>query len=266
MEDILKIIYDKSKTNKILDLKDIEKILDQLIIEKQLNEYISDIKVQQIRSKNLASYSNYTKIITIYSNVIDLMIQNINKQLISAEELSKSLYKNLSILQVIMHEVEHANQEKIICSNNTLESYILKLSELIDDNPELYEVKPEERFAEIKSFNEVLFLLTILNNKNLKINELIKIDSIQRLLRGYHYKNQKVTTPLVTYFEKGKKPELLTPLGITNNEKKVISVYNLEDRLKYGFPITTEEYISSMRTLVKTTNENFKNRVLIKEL
>ena len=263
MEDILKIIYDKSKTNKILDLKDIEKILDQLIIEKQLNEYISNIKVQQIGSKNLASYSNYTNRITIYSNVIDLMIQNINKQLISADELSKTLYKNLSILQVIMHEVEHANQEKIICSNNTLESYILKLSELVDNAPELYEFKPEERFAEIKSFNEILSLLTILNNKELKINELIKIVILQRLLRGYHYKNQKVTTPLVTYFEKGKKPKLLKPLGLDKNNKKVISVYNLNERFKYGFPITTNEYAASMNDLVLSTNKNYKNRVLI---
>lgn len=229
MENILKIIYDKSKVNKTLDLNDIEKILDQLIIEKQLNEYISNMKVQQIGSKNLASYSNYTKIITVYSNVIDLMIQNINKQLICADDLSKSLYKNLSIFQVIMHEVEHANQERIICSDNTLESYILKLSELIDDNPELYEFKTEERFAEIKSFKEILFLLTILNKKTLKINELIEVDTLQRLLRGYHYKNQKVTSPLITYFETAKKTELLKPLGIDNNNKKIISVYNLND-------------------------------------
>lgn len=266
MEDILKIIYDKSKTNKILDLKDIEKILDQLIIEKQLNEYISNMKVQQIRSKNLASYSNETKVITIYSNIIDLMIKNIDKQIIPSDNLLKNLYKNLSILQVIMHEVEHANQEKLIDTTNNLESFILRLSELVPENSILYEYKPEERLAEIKSYKEILTLISLLNNKSKQINDLMEIDSLQKLLRGYHYENQIITTPLITYFEKGKKPELLTPLVITNNEKKVISVYNLEDRLKYGFPITTEEYISSMRTLVQTTNKNFKNRVLIREL
>ena len=266
MEDILKIVYDKSLKYKILDMHDIELVLDHLVINKQLNEYISNVRVQQIRSKNLASYSNYTKIITIYSNVIDLMIGNINKQLIFADDLSKNLYKNLSILQVIMHEVEHANQEKIIRYDNTLESYILRLSELVDDDSELYEFKPEERFAEIKSFYEILSLLGILNMKSLKINELVETDTLQRLLRGYHYKNKMIHSPLVTYFENGKKTEILTPLGLDSNNNEVINVFNLNDRLKYGFPITNEEYISSMSSLIINVNKNFKNRVLIKEL
>ncbi|MGM9878491.1 MAG: hypothetical protein ACI31R_00450 [Bacilli bacterium] len=264
MENILKIIYDKSQLNKTLDLKDIEKILDQLIIKKQLNEYISNMKVQQIRSKKLASYSNYTKTITIYSNVIDLMIQNINNQLKINDDLTKNLYINLSILQVIMHEVEHANQEKIIDTTNNLESFILKLSELVPENSTLYECTPEERLAEIKSYKEILSLISIFNSKPKQINELIEIDSLQRSLRGYHYENQIVTTPLMTYFEKGNKPELLAPLSINDNKERIISIYNLEDRFKYGLPIMTEEYISSMSALVKAINKNFKNRVLIK--
>ena len=61
MESILKIIYDKTIDNKILDLKDIENILEILVIEKNLNDYILNINIQQIRSNNLASYSSYTK-------------------------------------------------------------------------------------------------------------------------------------------------------------------------------------------------------------
>lgn len=263
MEDILRIVYDKSLTNKILNLDDIEIVLDRLIITKQLNEYISNMKIQQIGSNNLASYSNYTKIITIYSNVIDLMIQNIDKQLLFADDFSKTLYKNLSIIQVVMHEVEHANQEKMLDYDNSLESYILKLSELIEDSPDLYEIKPEERFAEINSYKEILSLLNILNKKSLKINELIETDNLQRLLRGYHYKNQKIESPLVTYFEKGHKPELLIPLGLNNDNEKVISAFDLNDRFKYGFPILIDEYATSMNRLVINTKRNFKNRVLI---
>lgn len=61
MESILKIIYDKTIDNKILDLKDIEKILEILVFEKRLNDYILNISIQQIRGNNLASYSTYTK-------------------------------------------------------------------------------------------------------------------------------------------------------------------------------------------------------------
>ena len=58
MENVLKIIYDKSIDNKIIDIKDIDKILELLIIDSQLNNYILNIDIQPIRSNNLASYSN----------------------------------------------------------------------------------------------------------------------------------------------------------------------------------------------------------------
>ena len=77
MENILRIIYDKTINNKILSLKDIEKILELLVIQKCLNEYILNINVQQIRSNNLASYSNYTKEITIYTEMIEQMVKDI---------------------------------------------------------------------------------------------------------------------------------------------------------------------------------------------
>ena len=70
MENILKIIYDKSINNKIIDINDIDKILELLINKKQLNNYILSIDVQQIRSNNLASYSNYSKKITVYPYTI----------------------------------------------------------------------------------------------------------------------------------------------------------------------------------------------------
>ena len=44
MESILKIIYDKTIDNKILDLKDIENILEILVIEKNLND-IAGVRV-----------------------------------------------------------------------------------------------------------------------------------------------------------------------------------------------------------------------------
>lgn len=70
MENILEIIYNLSINNNLLNIYKIDKILEILIDKKNLNEYILNIDVQQIRSNNLASYSNYYKKIIIYSNVI----------------------------------------------------------------------------------------------------------------------------------------------------------------------------------------------------
>ena len=120
MESILKIIYDKTVDNKTLDLKDIEKILEVLVVEKRLNDYILNINVQQIRGNNLASYSTYTKKITIYTEMISQMVKDIGKNILNVNEFEEMLYKNLLILQTLLHEVEHANQQKIAYNDNTL--------------------------------------------------------------------------------------------------------------------------------------------------
>ena len=123
MEKVLKIIYNKSINNKIIDINDIDKILELLINEKQLNNYVLNIDVQSIRSNNLASYSSHSKKITIYSYTIELMLKNIENNILNISDFEKILYKNLSLLQVLLHEIEHANQERIAYIENTLESF-----------------------------------------------------------------------------------------------------------------------------------------------
>lgn len=161
MESILKIIYDKTIDNKILDLKDIENILEILVIEKNLNDYILNINIQQIRSNNLASYSSYTKEITVYTEMINKMVKDIEKSILNINVFETTLYKNLSILQILLHEVEHANQQKIAYHDNTLEALIIRLSYLVNNgyDKNLYEYCPEERLAEIKTFEEICILV-----------------------------------------------------------------------------------------------------------
>ena len=93
MENVLKIIYDKSIDNKIIDINDIDKILELLIIDSQLNNYILNIDVQPIRSNNLSSYSNYSKKITIYSQTIELMLKNIENNLLTTNVFEKCYTK-----------------------------------------------------------------------------------------------------------------------------------------------------------------------------
>lgn len=67
MEGILKIIYDLSTRNSLLNINDIDKIIDYLINKNNLEKYIVNIDVQRIRSNNLASYSINFLITTIVS-------------------------------------------------------------------------------------------------------------------------------------------------------------------------------------------------------
>ncbi len=259
MENILKIIYDKTNTNEILNLKDIEKILELLVVEKCLNEYILNIDVQLIRSNSLASYSNCTKKITIYTKTIDQMVKDIDNNILNVNKFETTLYKNLSILQILLHEIEHANQQKIAYHNNTLEALIIRLSYLVNNgyDEKLYEFCPEERLAEIKSFEEIKTMISYINNKLNLLPNIIETEKLKRQLRGYHYKNNFVTVPIVEYFTLGNKEKLLESFDLSNS----VSNYTLNDRYKYGFPISNIEYGTSMKKLVLSLQKNFNNRI-----
>lgn len=263
MESILKIIYDKTIDNKILDLKDIEKILEDLVVEKRLNDYILNISVQQIRSNYLASYSTYTKKITIYTEMINQMVKDIEKDILNINAFEATLYKNLLILQTLLHEVEHASQQKIAYNDNTLEALIIRLSYLVNNgyDENLYEYCPEERLAEIKTFEEILALVSHINKKLITLPDIIEMEKLKRQLRGYHYKNNFVTIPIVDYFTIGNKKELLNIFDLSNS---CLENYTLNDRCKYGFPISINEYETSMKKLVLSLQKNFNNRIIIK--
>ena len=264
MENILEIIYDRTIKNKILNLKDIVKILEILVIDKCLNDYILNINVQQIRSNNLASYSTYTKKITIYTQMIEQMLKNIENNILNANEFEKILYKNICILQILLHEIEHANQQKIAYNDNSLEALIIRLSFLVENGYEenLYEFCPEERLAEIKSFCEINNLIKILDTKKLKkLPNILETEKLRRLLRGYHYKDSTMNIPLIDYFILGNKKELVK---ISESFFVNIEKYNLTERFKYGFPISINEYGNSMQELVLSLNNNFKNKIKIR--
>lgn len=270
MENILKIIYDKTIKDNLLNLNDIKKFLELLIVEKSLNNYVLDIDIQPIRSNILASYSNYDKNITIYNEMVAIMVKNIEKNILTTNDFEKFLYKNFSILQMLLHEIEHANQQKIAYNENSLEAFIIRLSYLIDDSyeGELYECCPEERLAEIKSFEEVLTLLNYLNLESNLLAEILATEKLQRLLRGYHYKNFFVECPIIKYFIMGERKDLLNAFDWYNNLfynslNNAQNRYNLEERCKYGFPISNYEYKSSMKKMILSLSKNFDSRINI---
>ena len=248
MENILSILYNNSIKFKTIDQKDIEKIIEIIIYEKHLEAYILNMNIQSTRSNVLASYSNYTKAITIYINLINKMIYDIKKSNEMVNECEKHLYYNLLILQVLLHEVEHANQQKIAYSENSLEALILRLSYLVDDgySEKLYEYCPEERFAEIKSVGEILYLIETFCEKYNKLHEAFILEKNIRQLRGYHYKNSKINTPLIDYFTLGKREKILSDVEYLIKSNNLL----LDERFKYGFPISKVEYSLKLKNIL----------------
>ena len=125
----------------------------------------------------------------------------------------------------------------------------------------LYELCSEERLAEIKSFEEIKTLISYIDNKLVLLPEIIEMEELKRQLKGYHYKNNFVTIPIVDYFTLGNQQKLLEALELTDN---IQEKYILPERFKYGFPISISEYGTSMKKLLFTLEHNFKNKINIK--
>lgn len=258
MQEIYEIIYNKTISNKILHYKDIENILEIEITNKCLSEYIKTLKVNQESCNNLAYYSYQTKNITIYSYTIKKMILNIERKFNNIDEVELKLYINLSILQVLLHEIEHANQRKIAYKDNTLEALIIRLSNMIDNDSydKFYKYCPDERLAEIKSYQEICDIIKNADKKKKLIYTLIKRDELKSKIRGYYCKNNSINIPIVDFYK------YVTGINqSTENESlnKLVEKYSLCERFKYGFPISISEYKTSKLTLQTMSVRIFKS-------
>lgn len=258
MEYILKIIYDNSVNNKILSLKDIDKIMSLIINEKKLNSFILGSNVKLIRSKNLASYSIQSKKITIYLNTVEILINNIEKNIQNLSERQIYFYENLSLLQILLHEIEHANQEKIAYTENSFEALLIRMTKLVnlyDEEDLYYSCCPTERLAEIKTYNEIINISKSIGMIDVTLSELLSAEKVFRQLKGYHFNNETINVPIVDYFNYGGRKDIINIFAINNK------FIDLEERYKYGFPISKEEYGESLKKMVLTFDKNFKNRI-----
>ena len=77
MEKILKLLYDKSIKNNIINLGDIIEITEYLINYKRLDDYIVDLDIKSLQKNKLASYSVLSKKIMIYVDTVELMMNDI---------------------------------------------------------------------------------------------------------------------------------------------------------------------------------------------
>lgn len=101
------------------------------------------------------------------------------------------------------------------------------------------------------------------------LNLLIKNDELQRKIRGYHYRKDKLYSPIVLYFVEGKKEYLLSAFKWYFDDKNfsvknINSSYSIDDCLFYGFPIFDKDYYDIMKKVIINLNKNYKNKIRIR--
>lgn len=230
----------------------------------------------RLKGQQLAYFDNETKVIGFDLQKIYLYLSNF---------LSSKLYSNLSILQILLHELEHV-KEKSKLLENSLESKLINYSSLENIYKEcalkfhfdlenkndikkflikvnkyylsIWETIPNERLAEINSSKNLLY--SIYNYPKFKTEYSDAFDFFNEYYQkscymGYSLKNMR--SPIFTYISKIKKAlkeenKYLEVLNYINYAKK--GDYTLEEKLMYGLPVFKQKIKESKKHITKSYN------------
>jgi len=241
-----KPLYEKfmEEKNTSLTKRYIEDSFDLMIRdEEHLVPFIKDFRVVKEESSSLGTYSNDDRVIKINQESIEKTKGN----------------KQLTALEVIRHEMEHARALKTLLEGkDDIESLIISYSlrdyailHGIDRLPNLdninwtylrfdkkmnYNIDPGERLAEIKAWK---YLVNFLKNQR-RTDDLLTARSnlYYSYIRGYLNNRYYLDAPTYEYLRK---------TGMLHNyhwlknrvDKKD---YSFETRITYGLPITYQEH------------------------
>lgn len=287
MNDILDIVYSYSKKFRLLDDNSIRKILDILIDINDLSslEYTIVDKNNLFLAKRELGYYENDEIVLFSSNLRN-RVKN-EKHIIFDDEIKlplfqKVLRQNLEILHTIFHEIEHAIQYENMkdFNDNTIEKKLLryeycfvknaighvvfydaidKLERYISGTINYYKDKKiyndnynlsiMERFADYYSLDKIQQLLLPIEKEICKLYELEHFIKLHFLMKPYiemdqlYTNDDKIYSPTIQFLEN------LRYYDTFDNAS--IEQLSYEDRFKYGFYLTQEEFDNNLNKLEK---------------
>ncbi len=280
--EFARLLFDYSINKKRVDGKYISKLLDIIINGEHLNDYVRDFKIIdeyegtgfESQESVAASYNAGKKLITLSKKGIDNLVRNRMEHSYLFSGIEYDLYMNLLATQIILHELEHANQKKIARTGSDMESKILMISDVCDMEKieklvrsqkinlldavlyghvkaeeykktyfQLYIYSPLERLAEIKSYQQIIDVLNMFNQYSKRVIEFEETCKLENMIRGY---DDYSFSPTILFLTELKKQEQLKQFDwYSDNPEEALKLskqhYSLEERLKYGLPTSNDE-------------------------
>ena len=255
MYALLELIIKNSRQNKLLNINDIEIIVEKLLEIYDVDEYLKNVRYTNSKTLYVGAYDSIKKeLVFNYKKILNVIL-NIKKESCFKVYDNYILYFNIVILQIIMHEFEHIYQEKVICNiDNEYSKFIKKFLYVQDTiSKKYYEICPEERTAEILSYEKINNSIDYMSDFNI---EIINTDYIQRTIRGYKYYNDKCIVPTYEYL---KYCDMTIDFDFFNKIKK------LNERLLYGLEVSNEEILPIKKKVYLKVKKYFKNRIIIEK-
>lgn len=288
MNEVYQIFLEFSKNNKIFDKESILKIINIIKERYELNNYLLEINIQDKNpyhelGLSSANYDMYNYDLNIYMLDLQEYIKNkfYSYGLIFTEE-EYPYFKNIIILYVLFHELEHVIQVKLMKESNNTTSNILRMTEdigIYEDSfiENLYksglkekEIKefynkrqilyaqnyrdcPMERFADINACIKLKYIVD-LNGNLLNIKDFLQTMIYYYMIRSYSDK----PSPTISYLNNTGNSRKLKEFTWYNENNEICfenceKQFSLNDRICFGFPISREEY--SFITTIMDTND-----------
>lgn len=183
-------------------------------------------------------YNMVEKKIQFFDMIIDLTRNEVHRDMNIKENDRAIFATNILMINTLLHELEHVNQEKKKATEDNFETYLLNSEEGNAETMESYDYIPSERFAENISLQQTK---TILDNMNVIAPDIYDYLEQRRnywIIKGYVDEvNKCMIYPVKRYMRRHGKV-----FGEMSLEEAVATYPELEDRLFFGLPISDEEY------------------------
>lgn len=291
-EEILKLVYNYTYNGKIVDRQYIDKLIEIVVKNRELNKYVTEVHFNNDYPENnengivTAGYNMYFKYIQINVNAVNEIISNYECYNSLFNTFEEKMFKNLIITQMILHELEHAYQNKILDSKeDSVENRLIKtslsfvkalknpkfLNMLNEDGitdedfknyaaiqreiyKKYYIFDPIERMAEIYSTAIVLKTLEEIKEYIPNLYGYENATFVEKMLMSYEESWTEGSCPTEVYLRGIRKENVWNSLG--NATQTDITKLPLEKRMILGLPITGNEYGNVYNWLSSTNKHN----------
>ena len=278
MENIIK----KIKSNKKIDIQDLEKFILYQANKHNVSDYVTDFAIlYPIINKSLMEYELRKKRLVLYPNSINNSIKLNYKNLSSCKlNLFKKRYNdyyNLLLLFGCFHELTHISQYKFLNSNSILSSLTRTSFNIIKSSKESYKKYHDLYYVEYNANINAIFLLNDFIEKNCKNTfsrrtlELLNKYFAKTILSGYGYyanlKNNDIS-PIdnfkflfsITHYNNFNDNDIKILNRILNNKEKYIK--NDINDLINGFKLPS----NVLEKIFEVSTGKYKTVDLINEL
>lgn len=233
----------------IFNEDDVRSFVLELVQHLELSDYLNKIDFNYKHTYNMAKYD-------VYSHDLKIDLESIINDAIylydrDDDEEEKLLFINIMIIVSLVHEVVHIKQNSRLGDKLGIYSLMRKEINLLqiltdEEYDDYYIYFSFEREAIATSFEVALYLLKT-KIKNDAIFEYMLENLTCILLAGYKQKRKRFISPMQVINSK-----------FSKNSFYMISNKDIYDSLKYGYPVTEEQYrdfkVNSKKTIMRKNN------------